>query len=125
MSAPQVKDLLGAPDLRELKGEKETWHYSQEGGLQTVFESGKLVEFGRDEPQKQMVIGTPAPTPPLPVHILKIGDECHKDVECQSDNCHFHLCSGKNNCSVPVGKTCGTDSDCCEGRCDFQKCRIR
>jgi len=120
MARAQVKTLLGPPDLREAKGTTETWHYSQNEGRQVIFDEGKVTEFGKERPAA-------GPTPtlgPTPIpHILGIGEDCKKDIECQSENCHFGRCSGKNNCSVPLGKTCATDSDCCDGRCDFQKCK--
>ncbi len=122
MTPKEVKALLGSPDLREVKGTGETWHYSENEGRQVIFDNGKVTEFGKEGP-KVAATPTPAPTP-LP-HILGIGEECKKSLECQSDNCHFGRCSGKNNCSVPLGKQCGTDSDCCDGKCDFQKCKKR
>jgi len=122
MGPAQVKALLGPPDLREAKGTTETWHYYQNEGRQVIFDGGKVTEFGKEQP-------APPPTPTLgPTavpHILRIGDECKKNLECQSDNCHFGRCSGKNNCSVPAGQQCATDNDCCDGRCDFQKCKKR
>jgi hypothetical protein len=119
MTTKAVKTLLGAPDLREAKGTGETWHYE---GRQVIFDNGKVSEFGKEGPQ---VAATPTPEPTTVPHTLGIGDTCKKDVECQSENCYFKKCSGKNNCSVPFGKLCATDSDCCDGKCDFQKCKKR
>ena len=118
MALPDVKNLLGPPDLRELKGDLETWHYNQNGGRIVIFDKSGIVEFGRE--QNPSVSQTPVE--PILVN-LDIGQACKEDKQCTSQNCHFHICSGKNNCAVPIGKICAVNSDCCTGLCDFGKCK--
>ena len=126
MSTAQVKVLLGPPDLREAKDDKEVWHYNVNGGRRIAFDHNKVTEFGKDEgqPLPPTAAITPVPSPTISSN-LEIGEDCLKDAQCKSRNCHFHTCSGLNNCSVPLGHVCGSDADCCGGKCDFQICKKR
>lgn len=138
MTIDQVQKLLGPPDLREVKPAApsarvnlETWHYNnQDGGppgtmagsaaRQVVFDGGHVVSFGRD------VVAAPAAGPndsSVDPASRAIGEECKYDRDCKEHNCHFHICSGKNNCQVQLGGVCAINMDCCVGRCDFGHCR--
>jgi len=125
MRTEQVKSLLGPPDLREVKDEKEIWHYNSGDGRRVVFVNGKLAEFAIDQKAQLSAVPAPTPTPIPPPVDLEIGADCKSDNECKLKNCHFHQCAGRNNCTVPVGKVCATDAQCCSGNCDFQICKKR
>jgi hypothetical protein len=121
MPQDKVQELLGTPDLKELKEGVEFWNYNQNDGRYVQFKNGHVVAFGR---------GVWAPTNPnapqvnpTPFVAKNIGDTCKIDDDCVSKNCHFKVCSGKNNCQVPDGKVCATNTDCCSGLCDFGFCR--
>ena len=126
MPQSQVEQLLGAPLLKELQDGTETWHYSQSGGRRVHFREKKVIGYGAEPPK---LVSVPAATPqgsPASVVVDRaLGEACDVDGECQSGNCHFHKCSGKNNCHVREGGVCAKDSQCCTGFCDFQICRKR
>ena len=134
MTFDQVKQLLGPPDLREVKPKTpetsisagvliETWHYIREDGRVVLFEGGQVTSFGRDNGVSSTVDrGDGAKVIVTP---RAIGETCRVDSECIEQNCHFHICSGKNNCQVPVGAVCATNQDCCGGFCDFNICKKR
>jgi hypothetical protein len=122
MQIDLVKALLGAPDLREIKDQKEIWHFNENGGRRVIFSNGKLVEFGLDDKGPALVTAPVATPTPFD---LSIGQDCKVDAECKLKNCHFHQCAGTNNCTVPIGSVCANDDQCCSGKCDFQICKSK
>ncbi len=122
MTTDEVKKLLGPASLRELKDGIETWHYENigEGSFPKYvqFKSGAVTGFGKEETSPSK-----SDQPSLPSNNREIGQSCKDDVECQSRNCHFNKCSGKDNCNVDLGKICATNHDCCSHFCDFNICR--
>ena len=131
MAQDQVKELLGPPDLKELKDHIETWHYGKDSesshARYVQFTERKVTGFGREQS-----LWAPLPAPSeksdqisRPLHSKLISESCKQDDECQSANCHFKVCAGKNNCTLNAGQVCGTDNDCCTGLCDFGICRVK
>ena len=143
MTFDQVKQLLGPPDLREVKPKTqapaaptdapvdapmvESWHYFKDDGRLVLFEGGQVVSFGRDDGKSggdalaaSGAEGVGSSSGPRP-----IGESCRLDKDCLGKNCHFHVCSGPNNCQVPVGGVCANNQDCCGGFCDFSICKQR
>jgi hypothetical protein len=130
MAPEAVSQILGAPELREASEDKEKWLYNLREPLAeqrfVLFTGGKVSAFGRTQsvtaPQAVPTLEksdqlNPNSTP------RPIGEACKEDQECESQNCHFKRCSGKNNCSVPEGRVCGDDNQCCTGFCNFGICR--
>jgi protoheme IX farnesyltransferase len=116
----QVKEKLGEPSLREVIQGIEIWHYTaqqtQSDSKKIEFQNGKVSGFSKELPP-------PSKAEMLPETNRNIGDRCESDTQCSSANCHFSICSGKNNCHRTVGQLCATDNDCCFSRCDFGKCK--
>jgi hypothetical protein len=61
--------------------------------------------------------------PVVPSRSKKYGEKCDDDEQCQSVDCHFGHCVGKNNCTRSIGDTCTSNNDCCDSRCDFDVCK--
>lgn len=116
MNTTDVQNLLGPPSLKELKDKVETWHYTSAGeGRYVQFQDGQVIGFGRDNP---LLSSSPPPS-----FNKTIGESCSHDGDCQSRDCHFGHCVGKNNCRSEEGQVCASDADCCTQWCDFGVCR--
>lgn len=127
MSKTEVKNLLGEPVLREARNTHETWHF--EPKREVGFENGKVISFGVDSSEApvslpQTMPATTATTAAAASMItgLGIGETCTENKQCFGDNCHFHICSGRNNCQLKLGAVCATDENCCTGRCSLGTC---
>jgi hypothetical protein len=132
----KAKELLGNPSLKEAKDSIEIWHYNKNGGRFVQLTSGKVTSFGKSEgtfaptssgsPQAvQQPLAQPSELNQTPIAQAsrQIGGACSKDKDCKGDNCHFKICSGRNNCQKTVGQVCATDEDCCNSRCNFGFCK--
>lgn len=128
-STDKVQKRLGDPTLREVVEGIEIWHYSSGVTLSTPkkvdFKNKKVIGFSQDEAAIELLNTSKPAVPEEDFVTRKIGDECKVDRQCESKNCHFKICAGKNNCTLVVDDVCANNKDCCTGFCDFGKCKER
>lgn len=116
MTADQVEKILGPPQNKQLQNDLDTWQYPYKKFVR--FKDSKLTEYG----DGSVLTQTKAPDDKFEGPARPIGQACKEDSHCLSDNCHFKVCSGPQNCFIPLGGMCAVDKQCCGGICDMGKC---